>query len=335
MKAAFINNYGSNDNLKIGDISTPEPEENEVQVEIHAASINPVDFKIRDGKLKILINYKFPLILGNDFAGVITKTGKNVSKFKTGDKIYARADKYKIGTFAEYICINQDSISIKPENMNMEQSASIPLVGLTTWQCFFEKSNLKKDTKVLIHAGSGGVGSFAIQLAKAFGAYVATTTSTANVEWVKSLGADIVIDYKKQDFSEVLKDYDLVFDTLGGVNLEKSFKVLKKGGDLVSVSGTPDAKFADEWNHGLFKKILFTLASYKYTSLAKKYNVNYKFLFMHTSGEQLQSIKTLIEENKIKAIIDKTYSLDETKQALEYVEKGHAKGKVIIKVKDN
>lgn len=333
MKAAVINKYGSNDELQLRDMPVPEPEDNEVQVEIYAASINPVDFKIREGKLKILIPYKFPLILGNDFAGVITKTGKNVSKFKIGDKVYARADKFKIGTFAEYICINQDYISLKPDNMNMEQAASIPLVGLTSWQCFFEKSNLKQGTKVLIHAGSGGVGSFAIQLAKAYGAYVATTTSSSNVEWVKALGADLVIDYKKEDFSEVLKDYDLVFDTLGGENLEKSFKVLKKGGDVVSVSGNPDAKFADEWNYGIVKKFLFTLASYKSTSMAKKYGVNYKFLFIRTVGTQLEKIKELIEQNKIKAVIDKTFPLEEVKQALAYVETGRAKGKVIIKVK--
>lgn len=333
MKAIAIEKYGNNDVLQLKDLPIPEFNDNEVLVEIHAASINPVDFKIRDGGLKLLVPYKFPLILGNDFSGIIAKVGKNVRKFKVGDEVYARADKLKIGTFAEYIAINQEHISLKPKNISMEEATSIPLVGLTAWQAFFEKSDLKQGTKVLIHAGSGGVGTIAIQLAKSFGAYVATTTSTKNVDWVKDLGADVVIDYKKEDFSEKLKDYDLVFDTLGGKDLKKSFKVLKKGGDLVTVSGLPDAKFADEFGSGFLKKILFSIASYSDTSLAKKYGVNYKFLFMHPSGEQLDKITELIENNKIKPIIDSTFPLEKTKDALAYVEKGRTKGKVIIKVK--
>src|SRR5437773_10214123 len=218
--------------------------DDDVLIEIHAAGVNPLDSKIRDGEFKLLLPYRLPLILGNELAGVVTRVGSRVRRFKPGDEVYARPDKNRIGTFAEFIAVSEDDLAIKPKSLTMGEAASIPLVGLTAWQALIEKAKLKKGQKVLIHAGSGSVGTFAIQLAKHVGATVATTTSTANVDLVKRLGANIVIDYKKDHFEEVLRDCDVVLNSLDGETLKKSVQVLKPGGNLISISGPPDAAFA-------------------------------------------------------------------------------------------
>jgi NADPH:quinone reductase-like Zn-dependent oxidoreductase len=240
IKAFIIDRYGKKDGGRIGEMPAPELREGDVLVQIHTASVNPLDLKIRDGKLKLILPYRLPFVLGNDLAGVVVRVGSRVRRFKPGDEVYARPDQDRIGAFAEFISMNEDAVAIKPKELTMEEAASIPLVGLTAWQVLIERANLKKGQKVLIHAGSGGVGTFAIQLAKHVGAIVATTTSTANLDLVKRLGADIVIDYRKDDFETILRDYDVVLDTLGGETLEKSLRVLKPGGKLISLSGPPD-----------------------------------------------------------------------------------------------
>src|SRR5204863_2283919 len=194
--------------------------------EIHAAGVNMLDSKIRDGEFKLILPYRLPLILGNDVAGIVVRVGGKVRRLKPGDEVYARPHKDRIGTFAEFIAMNEADVALKPKNLTMEEAASIPLVGLTAWQVLIERANLKQGQQVLIHAGSGGVGTFAIQLAKHIGATVATTTSTANVDLVKSLGADVVIDCKKDDFEKVLDGYDVVLNSLGKDTLEKSLRVL-------------------------------------------------------------------------------------------------------------
>ncbi|SFL07442.1 alcohol dehydrogenase [Paenibacillus sp. 1_12] len=333
MKAMVIDGYGKNMPLRLAELPVPEAGEQDVLVEIHAASLNPIDFKIRDGKTKFLLKYNFPLILGNDFSGKITKLGSKVTAFKVGDEVYGRPRKSRIGTFAEYIAINEEDISLKPQNLSFEEAASIPLIGLTTLQAFADILDLKKDQKILIHAGAGGVGTFAIQLAKVMGAYVATTASDNGYQLVKSLGADLIINYKKQNFEEILKDYDAVYDTLGGEALEKSFKILKPHGKIVSISALPNAKFGREENFGILKTMILSIVSRKITALEKKHNVDYHFLFMKPSGTQLEYIKQLIELNKIKPVIDKIYDFEDTQKAVEYLETGRAKGKVIIRLK--
>ncbi|ARO58102.1 NADPH:quinone reductase [Bacillus cereus] len=233
MKAMIIDRYGKVP-MRMAEVPTPEINEYEVLAEIHAASINPIDFKIRDGKVKMLLKYEMPLILGNDFSGVITKVGSKVTRFKVGDEIYARPRKNKIGTFAEYIAIHEDDIALKPKNLSFEEAASIPLVGLTSYQALHDIMQLQKGQKILIHAGSGGVGTFAIQLAKIMGATVTTTASEAGANLVTSLGADEIINYKTEKFEDILKNYDGVFDTIGGATLEKSFNIIKSGGNIVS-----------------------------------------------------------------------------------------------------
>ncbi|MED3940209.1 NADP-dependent oxidoreductase [Priestia megaterium] len=332
MRAMVIDRYGKVP-MHLAEMPTPEIGEYEVLAEIHAASINPIDFKIRDGKVKLLVKYKMPLILGNDFSGVVAKVGAKVTRFKAGDEIYARPRKSKIGTFAEYIAIHEDDIALKPKNLNFEEAASIPLVGLTSYQALTDILQLKKGQRILIQAGAGGVGTFAIQLAKLMGATVATTASEAGADLVKSLGADEIINYKTEKFEEILKNYDAVFDTLGGEILEKSFGIIKDGGKLVSVSGLPNARFGKEYGSGFFKTLLFSAASHKLTGLEKKHNVQYTFLFMKPSGEQLRIIANFIETGKIKPIIDKVFSFKDAQKAMEYAESGRAKGKIILKIR--
>lgn len=332
MKAMIIDRYGKVP-MRLVEIPTPEIDEHEVLAEIHAASINPIDFKIRDGKVKLLLRYKMPLILGNDFSGVIVKIGSKVTRFKVGDEIYARPRKSNIGTFAEYISIHEDDIALKPKNLSFEEAASIPLVGLTSYQALHDIVQLQKRQKILIQAGAGGVGTFAIQLAKLMGATVATTASKAGSDLVKSLGADKIINYKTEKFEDILENYDAVFDTLGGSTLEKSFRIIKNEGKIVSVSGLPNARFAKEYGSGFFKTLLFSVASSKLTKLEKKHNVQYTFLFMKPSGEQLRIIANYIETGKIKPVIDKIYSFEDAQKAMEYAESGRAKGKIILKMR--
>ncbi|MGK9486268.1 NADP-dependent oxidoreductase [Bacillus cereus group sp. MYBK29-1] len=332
MKAMIIDKYGKVP-MRMAEVPTPEINEYEVLAEIHAASINPIDFKIRDGKVKMLLKYEMPLILGNDFSGVITKVGSKVTRFKVGDEIYARPRKNKIGTFAEYIAIHEDDIALKPKNLSFEEAASIPLVGLTSYQALHDIMQLQKGQKILIHAGSGGVGTFAIQLAKIIGATVTTTASEAGANLVKSLGADEIINYKTEKFEDILKDYDAVFDTIGGTTLEKSFNIIKSGGNIVSVSGMPNARFGKEFGSGFFKTLLFSLASKKLTALEKKHNARYSFLFMKPSGDQLRTIANYIEAGKIKPVIDRVFPFEDAQKAMEYSEAGRAKGKIIVKIK--
>src|SRR5437773_7865175 len=261
MKAFILDRYGSADRVRAGDMPDPELREDDILVQIHAAGVNLLDSKIRNGEFKRILPYHLPLVLGHDVAGVVVRVGSRVRRLKPGDEVYARPADGRIGTFAEFIAIKEDDVAIKPKALTMEEAASIPLVGLTAWQVLIERANLKRGQKVLIHAGSGGVGTFAIQLAKHVGATVATTTSTANVDLVKSLGADIVIDYKKADFEKVLSGYDVVLNSLGKDTLEKSLKVLKPGGKLISISGPPDVTFAKQNGSNWFLQQVMRLLS--------------------------------------------------------------------------
>ena len=333
MKAFIIDRYGSNDVVRACEMPDPELRDDDVLVQIHAASVNPLDLKIRDGKMKLILPYRLPLILGNDLAGVVVRVGSRVRRFKSGDEVYARTDTNRIGAFAEIISIKEDAVANKPRELTMEEAASIPLVGLTAWQVLVERANLKRGQKVLIHAGSGGVGTFAIQLAKHLGAIVATTTSTANLDWVKRLGADIVIDYKKEDFENILHDYDVVLATLGGETLEKSLRVLKPGGKLISLIGPPDSDFAKDIGLTWILRLAMRLLSYRTRKSAKRHHVSYSFLFMRPSGDQLREIGSLIDSGIIRPVVDRVFPFESTKEAMAYVEKGGAKGKVIVKVR--
>jgi alcohol dehydrogenase len=333
MKAFTINKYNKTDNLQLIDLPMPEPKEHEVLIEIHAASINMIDAKIKFGEFKLFLPYKFPLILGHDIAGIVRKVGVKVQAFKVGDEVFARASDFHIGGFAEYISIPENDLAMKPTNISMEEAASLPLVALTAWQAFFEKANLQKGQKVFIQAGSGGVGTIAIQIAKYFGATVATTTSSTNIDLVKSQGADVVVDYKKENFETSLKDYDLVLNSQDEKTLEKSLQILKPGGKIISISGPPDTNFAKESGLSWFMKIVMYFLSHKIKKASSKKNVEYAFLFMKANGKQLSEIASLVQAGKIKPVIDKIYPFNQTNDALAYVVEGRAKGKVVIKIK--
>ena len=332
MKAFFINSYDKG-NGQIGPLPEPEVRANDVLVQVHAASVNLLDSKIRKGEFKLILPYRFPLVLGNDLAGVVVRVGANVRRFKPGDEVYARPQDDRIGTFAEFISVTEDALALKPGNLSMDEAASIPLVALTAWQVLVDTAKLKKGQKVLIHAGSGGVGSIAIQLAKHLGAFVATTTGTSNVEWVKALGADVVIDYRQQNFETVLQGYDVVLNGLGADVLEKSLKVLKPDGQLISISGPPTPQFAEEQGLSWVLKQIMRLLSLGIRRKARKAGVSYGFVFMRANGAQLREISTLIESGVIKPVVDRVFPLESTAEALSYVEQGRAKGKVIIKIR--
>jgi alcohol dehydrogenase len=333
VKAFTIDRYGSNDQVRAGQVPDPQLRDDDVLVEIHAASINPLDSRIRNGKLKPILPYRMPLILGNDLAGVVVGVGSEVRRFKLGDEVYARPDKNRIGTFAELISVKDGDVALKPTGLTMEEAASIPVVGLTAWQALVERANLQPGQSVLIHAGSGGVGTIAIQLAKHLGATVATTTSTANVDSVKSLGADVVIDYRKSDFETIVYEYDVVLDTLGGETLAKSFGVLKPGGKVISVSGPPDPDLARDFGLSRVLRLAIRLLSYRTRRTAIRHGVSYSFLFMQASGQQLAEIASLIDSAIIHPVVDRVFPFESTKEALAYVDSGRAKGKVVIKVK--
>ncbi len=332
MKALILERYGKRGSVRLGEMPEPELRDDEVLIQVHAAGVNLLDSKIKSGEFKLVLPYRLPVTLGHDVAGVVVRVGPRVRRFKPGDEVYSRPDDFRIGAFAELIAIKEDSLALKPQSLTMEEAASIPLVGLTAWQALIEKSNLKKGQKVFIQAGSGGVGTFAIQLAKHLGAFVATTTSTANVEWVKQLGADIVIDYKKDDFEKVLRDYDVVLNSQDSETLAKSLSVLKPGGILISISGPPDPAFGEEIRAPWFLKAIMRLLSFGIRRKAKRSNVSFSFLFMKANGSQLREIAALIDSGAIRPVVDKVFPFKSSEEAMEYVEAGRAKGKVVVKM---
>ncbi|MBN6152286.1 NADP-dependent oxidoreductase [Xanthomonas sp. AmX2] len=332
MKAFFIERYGSKHPGRIGQLPEPEVRDDDVLVQIHAASVNVLDAKLRKGEFKLILPYRLPLILGNDLAGVVVRVGSKVRRFKPGDEVYARPDQARIGTFAERIAVGESALALKPANLSMEQAASVPLVGLTAWQALVETAKLKQGQKVLIHAGSGGVGTIAIQLAKHLGAFVATTTGTGNVEWVKALGADLVIDYRTQDFETVVHGYDVVLHSLGKDVLEKSLRVLKPGGLLISISGPPDRDFAVQQGLSWPLRQVIGMLSGGIRSRARRHGARYAFLFMTASGDQLRALGALIEAGIITPVVDRVFALDAAAQALAYVDSGRAKGKVVVRI---
>jgi len=333
MKAFVVDKYKKKGALRLANLPEPEIRDDDVLVQVGATGVNVLDSKVRDGEFKLILPYRPPFILGHDVAGIVVRVGRNVRQFKVGDEVYARPRDHRVGTFAEFIAMNEADVAPKPKNISMEEAASIPLVGLTAWQALVEVGKLKPRQKVFIQAGSGGVGTFAIQLAKHLGGIVATTTSAKNVELVKSLGADLVIDYKTQDFEKALSGYDLVLHSQDAKTLEKSLRVLKPGGLLISISGPPDPEFAKEQAMNFFLKLVMRLLSRAVRKKARSLGVRFSFLFMRAQGQQLSEITSLIESGAIRPVVDKVFTFEKTGDALAYVEAGRAKGKVVIVVK--
>ncbi|WP_186575919.1 NADP-dependent oxidoreductase [Aquibacillus kalidii] len=313
MKAIVIDQYGGKDLLTEREISVPAINENQVLVELHATSINPIDWKLREGYLKQALPFEFPIVLGWDLAGVVKAIGDKVQSFKIGDEVYARPATTRMGTYAEFAAVDEELLATKPNNLSFEEAASVPLAGLTAWQCLVDFGNIQKGDKVLVHAGAGGVGTFAIQIAKYYGAYVATTVSGKNIELAERLGADLVINYQEQDFSTLLEDYDLVVDTLGGVIQEKSFSILKKGGKLASIVQNPSEEIQQKYEE-----------------------IDSKLIWLNPNGKQLGELGALIEDGYVQPIVGTVFPFSEQglKDAHELSETHHAKGKIVISIKE-
>jgi NADPH:quinone reductase-like Zn-dependent oxidoreductase len=333
MKAFIVDRYKSKTGMRLGDMPMPQWAEDEVLVEVHATAVNLLDAKILKGEFKLILPYRTPFVLGHDVAGVVVRVGAGVRQFKPGDEVYARPHDLRIGTFAEFIAVKESALAPKPGNISMEEAASLPLVGLTAWQALVEMAQLKKGQKVFIQAGSGGVGTFAIQLAKHLGAFVATTTSANNAALVQSLGADLVIDYKNEDFEKVLRGYDVVLNSQDRKTLEKSLQVLKPGGKLISISGPPDPAFADAIRAPWMVKQVVRMLSRGVRRKARRRDVDYAFLFMQANGSQLRQITALVESGAIRPVLDRVFPFASSNEALAYVESGRAKGKVVIKLR--
>ncbi|WP_223585352.1 NADP-dependent oxidoreductase [Sphingobacterium sp. GVS05A] len=333
MKAFIVQKYGKKEILTLAQEPKPIITENEVLVEIYSTGINQLDTKILSGEFKLILPYKTPFILGHDLAGVVSEIGSNVIKFKIGDEVYARPSDNAIGTFAEFLAVPEGDLALKPKSLTMEEAAGVPLVALTAWQALVEIGKLKKGQKVFIQAGSGGVGIIAIQLAKYLGATVATTAGKASFHMLEKLGADVLIDYKTQDFESVLKDYDLVLNSQDNKTLVKSLNIVKRGGKVISISGPPTPTFAKEIGASWIIKLISSLLSSGIRRKAKKKGVDYQFLFMRADGKQLEEITKLIDNGIIKIVVEKVYPFSQTNEALNHVARGRAKGKVVVKIK--
>lgn len=332
MRAAYIDRYGPEQILKLGDLPDPQLGREDVLIKVHAASVNPVDFKVRDGKLRFLRPNRFPLILGHDCAGEIVAVGERVRRFQRGDRVFSRPRNGRIGTFAELIAVDETEVAPMPPNLDFPEAASLPLVALTSWQALREVAQLKRGQRVLIQAGSGGIGSFAIQLAKHLGAEVWTTTSGKNEALVKSLGVDHVIDYRQQAFESAVSGMDVVFDTLGGEALDKAFSVVKAGGWIVSISGTPDYRTAQDMHLSFWKSLVLGGMGLRIHRKTVQTGINYRFIFMKSRGDQLAQISELVAQGAIRPIVDRVYPFTECQSALEYSETGRARGKVVIRI---
>ncbi|MFJ2755516.1 NADP-dependent oxidoreductase [Nocardioides sp. NPDC087217] len=328
MKAFVVTQYGP-DGLEEADVPTPTPGPGDVLVDVHAASINPLDKMVRNGEFKQLLKYKRPFVLGHDLSGVVTQVGSGVRDFKVGDEVYSRPRDLRIGAFAESIAIDAADVAHKPSTLSFEEAAAVPLVALAAWQALVDLAQVKPGQKVLVHAGAGGLGSTVVQVAKHLGAYVATTAHTNDLERARELGADEVIDFTTTDFVDVISGYDVVLDSLGPASLEKSLKVLKPGGLAISVVGPPDPAFAAQLGQPILRPVM-ALMSRKVRRQAKRLGVRYSFLFMRGDGAQLKTLAGLYDSGALRPVLDRTFKFDETIDAMAYVEQGKASGKIVV-----
>lgn len=334
MKAILMTNYGSVvDNVKMADVPVPSLRPHEVLIDVFAASINPIDLKIVQGALRQIQKYSLPSRLGFDASGVVLATGETVTQFKQGDEVYVRASRQTIGTFAEHVALDEQFIAFKPRSLSHVEAAALPLVGLTTVQALVNRAHAQPGQHILIHAGSGGVGTFAIQYAKYLDLHVSTTTSSKNTDWVKALGADNVIAYDHESYLDKGKVYDIVYDTLGGTYTFDAFKVVKKGGVVVSIAGPPDQQFANQVAAGWFLRLVLWVASRRIHMTATKQAIAYYRFLTESSGAQLADIAELVDAGEIQPIIDRVFPFEEMVDALSYVETGRAKGKVVVQMK--
>ncbi|HEY8209487.1 MAG TPA: NADP-dependent oxidoreductase [Myxococcaceae bacterium] len=333
MKAAAIDRYGGNEVVTVKDLPAPMPGPAQILIDVHAAGVNPVDFKVRGGKLSAVRKVTFPFILGNEVSGVVRSAGAAVRRFKVGDEVFARLAKLDCGGFAEQAVVEESLAARKPAKLTHVEAAGLPLAGLTAWQALNDRMGVKAGESVLIHAGAGGVGTLAIQLAKHLGAKVFTTASAGSRALVESLGADRVIDYRTERFEDVARGVDAVFDTMGGETLKRSFQAVKRGGRVLSINNLPDAATARQMEMKAPLVAVMAVLGWPLARRAKKAGASYQYLFMWPDGSQLQMLADLVDAGKLRPVMDRTFPLDQAREALAYVEAGKAHGKVVLTVR--
>jgi NADPH:quinone reductase-like Zn-dependent oxidoreductase len=326
VKAVVATRYGGPDALAVVDRGPPAPGPRDVVIAVRAASLNPIDFKIREGKLKLVLDVRPPIALGCDVAGVVEATGAEVTRFRTGDEVFARLEKHRMGGLAERVAADERVVANKPARATFEEAAAIPLAGLTALQALRESAGCAPGQRVLIHAGAGGVGSLAIQIAKRLGLHVTTTTSTRNVDFVRELGADAVIDYTRGE--PLPTGFDVVFDTLGTTE-RASLAAVKPGGVVVGIGGLPDAAFARDWLPGFVRPGLW-LVTWRRRAAARRANARFVYLFMRPDGDQLAELAAWIDEGALRPILHRTYPLAEVREAFAELERGRARGKIVV-----
>ena len=332
MKALVLKRYGGPDHVQFADIPRPVPKADEILVQVRAVGLNPIDNMIPKGSFKPILKFKLPATMGSDLAGVAVEVGTSVRRFKPGDEVFASIFDLGTGSLAEFAVVPESAAALKPSNVDFVPAASVPMVALTAWQALKERAGVRPGQKVFIPAGSGGIGTFAIQLAKHFGATVGTTTSTGNVDLMKRLGADEIVDYKKQDFQDVLRGYDVVLNTLRGDEVKKSLRIMNPNGIVVSLTGPADAEFGRARSMGSLFVFIFRLMSFWLVRQARKLHVRYSFLFVRPSGNQLSEIGELLGAGTIRPVVDQVFPFDRAKDALAYLETGRAKGKVVVQM---
>lgn len=334
MKAAILTGYDKNGKeVEIRDIPVPQIGKNDVLVKIRTAGVNPLDNMIIKGEVKMIVPYKFPLVMGNEFVGVIEKVGSEVTKFTVGNRVYGRMPLDKIGAFAEYAAVDQNTLAKVPEYLTDEDAACVPLTALTAIQAL-DLMSPKAGETIFISGGTGSLGAMAIPVAKSFGLTVITNGSAENKDRVLSLGADRFIDYKTENYADTVFDVDYVLDTLGDRELPKEFGILKEGGKLVSLRGMPNGEFAVRAGLSKIKQLLLKVAGRKYDKMAAKKNQKYFFIFVHEDGEGLERINNIFAEKHLEASVDEVFSLDDVNKALKKVASGKSKGKTVLRISE-
>lgn len=333
MRAFVLTRYGGSDAMEFRNIPKPSPAPGEVLIRVYAAGLNPIDFKMRKGMMRLIHHYTLPIVAGNELSGIVIAKGPDVTRFTEGDRVIARVDKKKLGAFAEFAAVHESLVAKMPSSVEFTTAAGVPLAGLTALQTLRDELQVKNGQNIFISGGAGGVGSFAIQLAKQLGAHVATTASPQAEERMRKLGADIVVDYTREQFDQVLHGYDGALDLIGKDTLVKTFGIVKRGAKVVSIAGVPEAQTAKkDLKARPVLAMLFWLASWNVRRHARKYDVVYRYYFMHPSGNDLSELVTLIDQQKLEIVIDRIFPFEQIADAFAYLEQGHAKGKVIVQM---
>lgn len=330
MRAAQMHKYSKKIQLELNEVEIPVINSDEVLINVKAAGVNPLDILIINGSVRMISDYEFPLTLGNELSGVIEAVGKEVVNFRVGDHVYTRLPMNQIGAFAEYAAVKEEALAIMPENLSFTEAAAVPLTALTAYQALHDMLHAQPNKKLFIPGGTGGFGAMAIPIAKSMGLYVITSGSERGRSRTLSIGADQFINYKEENYADVLSDMDYVIDTLGTKEIKAEMGILKPQGKLVSLKAAPNYQFAADWNFPLWKRLLFGLVGSRIDSLARKHQIEYRFIFVQANGSQLQEVTNLVEQENIKPSIDSVYHFNDINKALVKVSTGHSQGKVIV-----